>query len=41
MLVPRDLIALGIWVWSYAGNNVAWRGERFSLKNGKLSRLPA
>jgi ceramide glucosyltransferase len=41
MVVPRDLIALGIWVWSYAGNNVAWRGEHFALKNGKLSRLPA
>lgn len=41
LLAPRDMIALGIWVWSYAGNTVAWRGEHFALKNGKLSRLPA
>lgn len=41
VLIPRDLIALGIWAWSYAGNTVTWRGEHFSLKNGKLTRLPA
>jgi len=39
LLLPRDLVALGIWVWSYSGNTVAWRGEHFSLKDGKLQRL--
>jgi ceramide glucosyltransferase len=41
LLPARDVVALGIWVWSYAGNTVAWRGQRFALKNGKLSRLAA
>jgi ceramide glucosyltransferase len=41
LLVPRDVLALGIWIWSFAGDTVAWRGQRFSLKDGKLSRLTA
>lgn len=41
LLAPRDLVALGIWIWSFAGDTVAWRGQRFSLKDGKLRRLPA
>ncbi|HEX3437777.1 MAG TPA: bacteriohopanetetrol glucosamine biosynthesis glycosyltransferase HpnI [Pseudacidobacterium sp.] len=36
LLLPRDLIALCIWAWSYAGNTVSWRGEEFVLKDGKL-----
>ena len=40
-LAPRDVVALGIWVWSFAGNTVAWRGQHFSLKDGKMSRLTA
>jgi ceramide glucosyltransferase len=36
-LVPiRDLIALWIWIWSYAGNTIMWRGDRFILKDGKI-----
>jgi ceramide glucosyltransferase len=39
-LIPlRDLIAVGVWIASLFGNTVTWRGERFRLKNGKLSRL--
>lgn len=37
LLLPRDLLALGLWAWSYASDTVSWRGERFSLKNGKLT----
>jgi ceramide glucosyltransferase len=41
-LVPlRDFCALWVWIWSYAGNSITWRGERFLLKNGKLTRPPA
>ncbi len=40
LLLPRDLMALGIWVWSFAGDTVTWRGERFLLRRGKLTRLP-
>ncbi len=39
LLPARDVVALGIWIWSFAGNTVAWRGQRFSLKDGKMSRL--
>ena len=39
LLLPRDLIALFLWVWSFAGDTVAWRGERFLLKRGKLTRI--
>jgi ceramide glucosyltransferase len=39
LLLPRDLIALFLWVWSFAGDTVTWRGERFLLKRGKLTRI--
>lgn len=40
-LVPlRDLIAMAIWFWTYAGDEIEWRGERFHLRDGKLYRLP-
>ncbi len=41
LLLPRDLVALGLWVWSFAGDTVVWRGHRFTLKDGKLSRVAA
>lgn len=38
-LVPlRDLIAVGVWVASFFGHTVTWRGDRFELKNGRLVR---
>lgn len=39
LLVPRDLISLGIWAWSYAADTVTWRDQRFLLKKGQLTRL--
>lgn len=38
LLLPRDLVALGVWVWSYAGNTVTWRGQTFALKDGQLEQ---
>jgi ceramide glucosyltransferase len=39
-LIPvRDLIAAAIWVASLGGHTVTWRGDRFRLKNGKLTRI--
>ncbi|MGA8501728.1 MAG: bacteriohopanetetrol glucosamine biosynthesis glycosyltransferase HpnI [Candidatus Sulfotelmatobacter sp.] len=39
-LIPlRDLIAAGIWVVSLHGHTVTWRGQRFWLKAGKLTRV--
>lgn len=38
-LVPlRDLLGLYVWIVSFTGNTVEWRGEIFKLKAGKLSR---
>src|SRR5271157_1908340 len=38
-LVPlRDLVALAVWIASYAGNEIEWRGLRFRLRHGKLER---
>jgi ceramide glucosyltransferase len=40
-LIPiRDLIAVFVWVASFAGHTVTWRGDRFELKNGRLTPLP-
>jgi ceramide glucosyltransferase len=39
-LIPvRDLVAVATWIASLAGHEVSWRGERFRLQNGKLSRI--
>jgi len=34
----RDLIAVGVWVVSFFGHTVMWRGEKFILKKGRLLR---
>ena len=39
LLLPRDLIALALWCWSFASDEVTWRGQRFLLRRGKLTRL--
>ena len=41
LLPARDLVALAVWAWSYAGTTVEWRGEEFAIRNGKIRRLPA
>jgi ceramide glucosyltransferase len=35
----RDVLALLVWIVSFAGHTVAWRGDRFRLENGKLIRI--
>jgi ceramide glucosyltransferase len=38
-LIPlRDLIGVVIWIASFAGNTVMWRGDKFKLKDGRLIR---
>ena len=39
LLPLRDFIGLGFWAWCYASDTVVWRGERFRLHNGKISRV--
>ncbi|WP_348263672.1 bacteriohopanetetrol glucosamine biosynthesis glycosyltransferase HpnI [Telmatobacter sp. DSM 110680] len=36
LLPVRDLVATGLWVAGFAGNTIVWRGERFTVKRGKL-----
>ncbi|MBV8630565.1 MAG: glycosyl transferase, partial [Silvibacterium sp.] len=36
LLPLRDLTAMAVWVWSFAGNTVTWRGESFRLDRGVL-----
>jgi ceramide glucosyltransferase len=36
LLPLRDLVAMAIWAFGFAGNTIIWRGQRFELKNGKL-----
>jgi len=39
-LIPfRDLIAVVVWIAGLGGHTVTWRGDRFKLKNGKLTRI--
>jgi ceramide glucosyltransferase len=39
-LVPlRDIISLAIWFASFAGDTILWRGERFHLKDGRLTKI--
>jgi ceramide glucosyltransferase len=37
LLPLRDVVAMGTWVAGFAGNTIVWRGERFEVKDGKLS----
>ncbi len=38
-LIPlRDMVALLVWFFSFAGHTVHWRGEDFLLRDGKLVR---
>jgi ceramide glucosyltransferase len=39
LLPVRDFVAVVVWVASFAGHTVTWRGDRFELKNGRLIRL--
>ena len=39
LLPLRDIVALGVWFWSFANDRVIWRGERFLLHGGKLIRV--
>jgi len=39
LLPLRDVIAVIVWLISFVGHTVTWRGERFRLRDGKLSRI--
>ena len=39
LLPVRDLIAVGVWIVSFWGHTVTWRGDRFELRKGRLTRI--
>jgi len=39
LLPLRDFFGLGFWIWSFAGDTVVWRGERFRLRDGRITRV--
>jgi ceramide glucosyltransferase len=39
LLPLRDLTGLIFWAWSFAGDTVVWRGERFLLRDGRIVRV--
>jgi ceramide glucosyltransferase len=39
LLPLRDVIAMALWLAGFSGDTIVWRGERFTLKNGKLATL--
>jgi ceramide glucosyltransferase len=38
LLPLRDFFGLGFWAWSFASDTVVWRGERFTLRGGRIAR---
>jgi ceramide glucosyltransferase len=39
LLPLRDVIAFAVWIASFTGDTVTWRGGRFQLKKGRLIRI--
>jgi len=39
LLPLRDFAAVLVWLGSFVGNRIAWRGDYFRLKDGKLARV--
>ena len=39
LLPLRDFAALAVWLASFAGNEVEWRGLKFRVRDGKLERM--
>ena len=38
-LIPaRDVVGVAVWFASFGGDTIVWRGEKFHLKDGKLTR---
>ncbi len=39
LLPLRDLIAFLVWIVSFTGHKIHWRGDSFHLKHGRLTRI--
>ncbi len=41
LLPVKDILGFGIWIWSFLGSTVVWRGSRYLiLKGGKIREMP-
>jgi ceramide glucosyltransferase len=38
LLPLRDVIAMELWAAGFVGDTIVWRGERFALKDGRLTK---
>jgi ceramide glucosyltransferase len=38
LLPLRDVVAMGLWIAGFAGDTIVWRGERFIVRQGKLTK---
>jgi ceramide glucosyltransferase len=38
LLPLRDLVAMGLWAAGFASNTIVWRGERFTVRGGRLEK---
>jgi ceramide glucosyltransferase len=38
LLPIRDSVAVGVWLAGWAGKKITWRGEEFTLDQGRLKR---
>ncbi len=40
LLPVKDVLGFGIWIWSFFGSKVSWRGSSYQiLKNGKIRKI--
>jgi ceramide glucosyltransferase len=39
LLPVRDFIGSFIWLASFAGHTISWRGDSFKLQSGRLVRI--
>jgi ceramide glucosyltransferase len=39
LLPVRDCFGVFFWAWSYAGDTIVWRGEKFQLRRGRLEKV--
>jgi ceramide glucosyltransferase len=41
LLPLRDAMSMAVWIASYFGKTVVWRGERFLLRKGEIKAASA
>jgi hypothetical protein len=40
MVLVKDILTIGVWVASFTGNRVEWRGQQYRVgRDGRLARV--